>query len=141
MLRNIFYCLLEFSVEFIKLFSVLYFIMQFRLKERKKVIIYSVCALVIVIGAELCGLRKFFSVKISYERKFFNLPGWKRSQQSRRVRIPCSDTPALTFILRYGYFTVLTQRSMSCWVQLLSTRPGLNVALGADTFRSLVDSP
>ena len=62
MLRNIFYCLLEFSVEFIKLFSVLYFIMQFRLKERKKVIIYSVCAFVIVIGAELCGLRKFFSV-------------------------------------------------------------------------------
>ena len=62
MLRNIFYCLLEFSVEFIKLFPVLYFIMQFRLKERKKVIIYSVGALAIVIGAELCGLRKFFSV-------------------------------------------------------------------------------
>lgn len=62
MLRNIFYCLLEFSVEFIKLFSVLYFVMQFRLKERKKVIIYSVCALAIVIGAELCGWRKFFSV-------------------------------------------------------------------------------
>ena len=56
MIRNIAFDLLKFFIEFIKLFPVMYIIMDFELQNKKKILLYSLGAIFLCIIASLSGI-------------------------------------------------------------------------------------
>lgn len=56
MIKNIAFDLLKFLIEFIKLFPVMYIIMDFELQNKKKIIFYSIGAVILCIVASVIGI-------------------------------------------------------------------------------------
>ena len=56
MIKNIAFDLLKFFIEFIKLFPVMYIIMDFELQNKKKILLYSLGAIFLCIIASLSGI-------------------------------------------------------------------------------------
>lgn len=62
MIRNIAFDLLKFFIEFIKLFPVMYIIMDFELQNKKKIFLYSSGALFLCIIASLLGISEIMPI-------------------------------------------------------------------------------
>ena len=58
MIKNIAFDLLKFLVEFIKLFPVMYIIMEFELQDKKKIILYSIGAILLCIAASIFRINE-----------------------------------------------------------------------------------
>lgn len=62
MIRNIAFDLLKFFIEFIKLFPVMFIIMDFELQNKKKIFLYSSGALFLCIIASLLGISEIMPI-------------------------------------------------------------------------------
>ena len=62
MIKNIAFDLLKFLIEFIKLFPVMYIIMDFELQNKKKIIFYSIGAVILCIIASVLGISGFMPI-------------------------------------------------------------------------------
>lgn len=56
MIKNIAFDLLKLLIEFIKLFPIMYIVMDFELQDKKKIIFYSIGAVILCITASLSGI-------------------------------------------------------------------------------------
>ena len=97
MIKNIAFDLLKFFIEFIKLFPVMYIIMDFELQNKKKILLYSLGAIFLCIIASLSGISGIMPITayICFIYTILILKGKRKTIYGLAIHIGISITDML----------------------------------------------